>query len=107
MRNAYVRMSEDGALVIRFVDEEDDPFCSGDVWYYYCLDAGNAAALLGRIPRRGGSPVADVEAWLDDERFDPRYCGGDMMQALMKMGLHGTRTVMEDYPGGIHRNTEF
>ena len=48
MRNAYVRVEKDGPLCIRFVDEEDDPFCSGDVWYYYCLDAGNAAALLGR-----------------------------------------------------------
>ncbi len=107
MRNAYVRVEKDGPLCIRFVDEEDDPFCSGDVWYHYCLDAGNAAALPGSIPRRGGSPEANAESWPDCERFDLRYCGGDMTQTLMKMGLHGTRTVMEDYPAGIRRNTEF
>ena len=38
MRNAYVRVEKDGPLCIRFVDEEDDPFCSGDVWYYFGAD---------------------------------------------------------------------
>ena len=100
-----VDLNDDGALLIVFYEDDSD-FDGNDFEYIYRLDADNAAAFLKRIPRVCAGAKNNVEEWLI-ENVDCEGIGGDLLQAWVRMGLHGTRQTWEDYPAGIDRTETF
>ena len=100
-----VETGDAGALAITFYENDSD-FDGNDFRYTYCLDAGNAAGFLKRIPRVYADAKTNVEEWLI-ANVDCEGIGGDLLRAWVRMGLRGTRRVREDYPGGIDREEAF
>ena len=105
LRNIGIHLQDSGELNIVFYEYDSD-FDGNDFKYEYALDSNNAAAFLNMIPHSWTEPKTDIEEWLI-ENINCDGIGGDLKQKWVRMGLHGKYIVVEDYPGGIHREEKF
>ena len=105
LRSVGVTLWSDNSLTIVFY-EYDSEFDGNDFEYRYSLDADNATAFMNMIPH----PYSDMKTNIEDWLCENVYCdglGSDLQQKWIQMGLHGSRVVEEDYPGGIYREEAF
>lgn len=105
LRNIDIRLREDDGLSIVFY-EYDSEFDGNDFEYRYLLDPANKEKFLKGIPRNYDDVKTDIEEWLV-KNINCEGFGWDLREKWVQMGLHGTRIVWEDYPGGIYREEPF
>ena len=105
LRNIKVELHDDGALSIVF-HEDDSEFDGNDFEYRYSMDARNTEQFLKTVANKWKGRTTDIEEWLI-KNINCDGMGADLMDEWIQMGLHGTRIVWEDYPGGICRKDDF
>lgn len=105
LRNIRIRLKDDGSLTIIFY-EYDSEFDGNDFEYIYSLDAENTGLFLKQIYSPWADNKINIEEWMV-KNVNCNGFGSDLKEKWIQMGLHGTYTVFEDYPGGIHRKEEF
>lgn len=105
LRNVDVTVWDDHRLSI-IIYEYDSDFDGNDFEYRYSLDAENAAAFFDMIPHGSSDLKTDIEEWLCEHDLCEGL-GGSLRQEWIRMGLHGSHVVYEDYPGGIYREEAF
>ena len=103
-----VSFSGDGLLSVVFF-EDGNEFDGNDFEHVYTLDAGSTAAFLNEAQRRYSVPRENTKAVLEwiAENVSRPGTGEELQEKWIGRGLHGTRTVREDFPGGISRTEEF
>ena len=105
LHHVSVRLYDDCSLTIVFYEYESE-FDGNDFEYYYSLDADTTDAFIKMIPRHWSDAETNIEEWL----IDNIQCDGsgiDLRDKWIRMGLHGSCTVEEDFPGGIYREETF
>ncbi len=105
LSNFDVHVHGGGEVIIKFY-EFDSEFDGNDFEYTYYLNDINGKKLVSMIPKKWNDPVIDLKQWICDN-INCEGTGYDLRSKWTEMGLHGIRTVHEDYPGGIHRVEEF
>lgn len=103
-----VSFSGDGLLSVVFF-EDGSEFDANDFEHVYTLDAGSTAAFLKEAQRGNPVPRDNTKAVLEwiAENVSRPGTGEELQEKWIGRGLHGTRTVREDFPGGISRTEEF
>lgn len=105
LQNVKVNLHDDHSLTIVFYEDDSD-FDGNDFEYRYLLDADYTNIFIKTIPQPYYEIIDNIEEWLCDNI----HCdglGSDLQQQWVKMGLHGSHVVVEDYPGGIYREEMF
>lgn len=104
LRDVSIRKRDDGLSIVFYEDDSD--FDGNDFEYTYSLDTGNTEVFLENIPRSYRETQVNIEEWMVGNVRCDDY-GWDLREKWIQMGLHGTRIVREDYPGGIYREEIF
>ena len=105
VENIDVCLLEAGSLDIIF-HEDDSEFDGNDFEYHCSLNSERTETFLKMIPHHDEDVKANVEDWLVENGLCARL-GRDLLRKWTRMGLHGNRSIWEDYPGGIYRKEEF